>query len=64
MRLSDIMANAGLAIYAQVALILFFGVFVLVAVRTYSPSRRAEMDAAARLPLDDGDIIAPRAREN
>jgi len=53
MRLTDIMSNAGLSGYAEVALILFFAAFIAVAVATFLPSRKPEMDRAARLPLDD-----------
>ena len=63
MKLSDIMAHAGLSIYAQVALVIFFAVFVFITLRTFAPSRKREMDEASRMPLDDGHIIAPRARE-
>ena len=54
MKLSDIMSGAGLSIHAQVALVIFFGVFIAIVARTFSPSRRAAQDEAARLPLDDG----------
>lgn len=64
MKLSDIMSHAGLAMYAQVALVLFFAVFVLVIIRTFAPSRQRELDAASRLPLDDGVVVAPSARES
>ena len=53
MKLSDVMSHAGLAGYAEVALILFFVVFVAVVVRTLAWSNRAEMDRMSRLPLDD-----------
>ncbi len=54
MKLSDIMSGAGLSIYAEVALVIFLLVFIAVAVRTFMPSRKAEMDEAARLPFDEG----------
>lgn len=53
MRLSDIMANAGLAGYAEIALILFMVAFVAIVWRIFRPGRKPEMDAAARMPLDD-----------
>lgn len=56
MKLSDIMANSGLSFYSEVALVLFMAVFIAVAVHTWLPSRRRELDAAARLPLDDDTI--------
>jgi cbb3-type cytochrome oxidase subunit 3 len=63
MKLSDIMAAAGLSFYAQVALVLFLIVFVAIAIRTFLPSRARELDAAARLPLDDEPVLRPRLQE-
>jgi cbb3-type cytochrome oxidase subunit 3 len=54
MKLSDIMSNAGLSNYAEVALLIFLAVFIVVAIRTFAPSRREEMRRAALMPLDDG----------
>ena len=53
MKLSDVMSHAGLSGYAEVALILFVAAFLAVVVRLYWPGRAAELDHAARLPLDD-----------
>jgi cbb3-type cytochrome oxidase subunit 3 len=53
MKLSDIMSNAGLTIYAEVALILFVLVFAGVLWRVFSPSRKKEYERASRLPLDE-----------
>jgi cbb3-type cytochrome oxidase subunit 3 len=53
MSLTDIMSHAGLAGYAEVALVLFAGVFLAVAIRLYRPSRRRELDEVARMPLED-----------
>ena len=53
MSLSDIMSSAGLAFYAEVALVLFLLVFVVVLVRLLLPSHRLQLDEASRLPLDD-----------
>lgn len=55
MRLSEIMSQMNLDAYPQAALIIFLGVWVLVALRTLGRGRRAELDSASRLPLaDDG----------
>lgn len=52
MKLSDVVGNAGLAGYAEVALILFLFAFLLVAARVlFAPRRDLERDA--RLPFDD-----------
>ena len=60
MRLSEIMSHAGLAGYAEVALVIFLVVFVAVAFRVLSPSRKAGYDAASRMPLDDERPVTPR----
>ena len=55
MSLSDLMGHAGLAWYAEVALVIFLVVFAAVVARTFAPGRRADHDRAAQLPLhDDG----------
>ncbi len=59
MKLSDIMSGAGLSFYADVALVLFFAVFVAVVIRTWAPSRRAELQEASMLPLNDELPTAP-----
>ena len=69
MKLSDIMGNAGLSMYAQVALVIFLGVFIAVTIRTWAPSRRHELDDAAMIPLNDEHSVArsapaPRAQED
>lgn len=53
MKLSDIMGNAGLSMYAQVALLIFVVVFIAIIIRTWAPSRRHELQEAAMLPLND-----------
>ena len=53
MSLTDIMSGAGLSGFAEVALILFLIAFVISVARTFSHTRDAEMNRAARLPLDD-----------
>ena len=63
MSLSDLMGHAGLSMYAQVALVLFLAVFVAICIRTYAPSRRREMDEAARLPLEDAPVVSHRTGE-
>jgi cbb3-type cytochrome oxidase subunit 3 len=58
--LTDLMSNSGLAFYAEVAMILFLAAFLVIAVRIFLPSRRAEMEAAGRLPFDDHDAATQR----
>lgn len=62
MRLSDIMAAAGLAGWAQAALVLFLVAFVAIAVAVLAPSRRDEFEQAGRMPLDDHHPVTPRDR--
>lgn len=63
MKLSDIMSNSGLSMYAEVALVLFLAVFIAITIRTFLPSRQRALDEAARLPLDDGAVIAHSLEE-
>jgi cbb3-type cytochrome oxidase subunit 3 len=58
MKLSDVMSAANLAVYAEIALLIFFVVFVLVVWRVLSKNR--DYERARHLPLDDGD---PRSTE-
>ena len=51
MRLSDIMSAMHLERYAEVALVIFFVVFVLIAIRVLR-DRSGKMDEAARIPFD------------
>ena len=53
MSLTDLMSNAGLSGYAEVALILFLGAFLGIAWWVFRPSARLRWQADARLPLDD-----------
>jgi len=60
MRLSDIMAAAGLAGWAQAALVLFLVAFLAIGVAIAAPSRRKEFERASRMPLDDDPPMTPR----
>lgn len=60
MRLSDIMSNAGLAGYAEVALILFLLAFLGIVIATFRPGNRAAMDAAGRMPIEDDSNGQPQ----
>ncbi len=53
MKLSDIMGYANLAIYAEVAMVLFMLVFLAVAVRLFLPGRQQSLHDAAQLPFND-----------
>jgi cbb3-type cytochrome oxidase subunit 3 len=60
MSLTELMSNAGLSRYAEVALLLFFFAFVVIVWRVFSPSRRQSLERQARLPLDDDHASFPR----
>ncbi len=53
MSLSDIMSHAGLALYAEVAILIFIVVWLAATVRTFLRGSSAEYEAAGRLPFDD-----------
>ena len=53
MSLTEIMSNAGLTRYAEWALLLFLFAFLLILVRLFRPSQRVELEAQAKLPLED-----------
>jgi cbb3-type cytochrome oxidase subunit 3 len=50
--LADVVAAAGLAQYAEIALLLFFGVFIAITLRVLS-ANKGSLDRAAHLPLED-----------
>ena len=61
MKLSDIMSHAGLAIYAEWALVLFMIAFVAIAVWVFRPGNKARFDSDAQMPLDDEHPQAPKS---
>lgn len=62
MKLSDVMAYAGLAGYAEIALVLFLAAFAGIVWWVWRPANTAEFNRAARMPLDDVHPVEPRAR--
>jgi len=59
MKLSDVMSHAGLAGYAEVAMILFILVFIGIAIAALRPGDKQAMDAASRLPFNDESDAQP-----
>jgi cbb3-type cytochrome oxidase subunit 3 len=55
--MSEIMSNADLTLYPKIALIIFMGVFLLVTFRVLTMNKRQDIDEAARLALEDGDLV-------
>lgn len=51
----DVMADANLAIYAEVALFIFVTVFIAIALRAFFMSKD-NVHQLERMPLDDGTI--------
>ena len=62
MHLTDVMSHAGLAGYAEVAMVLFLLAFLVIVIATFRPSNKKEMDAASRLPFED-DPAAQRGED-
>lgn len=62
MSLTDLMSGAGLQGYAIVALVLFFGAFLLLAGWIYWPSHRGWWNDAAQLPLNDTTPTTPEPK--
>jgi cbb3-type cytochrome oxidase subunit 3 len=58
MTLGDVMSTMSLHAWAEAGLVIFFLVFVAVAVRTFSPGQRRHLERARHLPLAD-DTPAP-----
>jgi cbb3-type cytochrome oxidase subunit 3 len=62
--LTDIMSNAGLSVYTELALVLFVLSFAVILWRVFSPSMKETWKRAARMPLDDEpSLTAPRQGE-
>jgi len=53
MRLSDIMSASNLSGYAEVGLLIFMAVFVVIAVRLFLPGKSHELEAMSRMPLEE-----------
>ena len=56
------MAHAGLAGYAEIALVLFLIAFVGIVWWVFRPGNAARFNVAARMPLDDVNPVEPRSR--
>lgn len=62
MKLSDVMSHMGLSAYAEVALLIFLGVFIGVVFDVLASSRQHQ--AARLLPLEDDARFSRRPRAN
>jgi cbb3-type cytochrome oxidase subunit 3 len=54
-KLSDVVSNAGLAIYAEIAMVLFIAAFVGIVIYLFWPSRRDRIERHRSMPLSDGE---------
>lgn len=63
--LREFLTEIDLSLYAEVAMVIFAIVFAAIVWRTLSMGSRMDVDAAARMPLDDNpDETAPeKSRE-
>jgi len=52
MRLSDIMSGMDLAVYPEIGLVIFLGVFAAIAARLYGRKRREELEQFASMALE------------
>lgn len=64
MSLTDLMSHAGLAIYAEVAMVLFFIAFLGIVWWVFRPANRKRFKVDASMPLDDEHTQTPRQRED
>ncbi len=63
MKLSDIMSNAGLSVFAEVALVLFVLAFLGIIWWVFRPGNARRWESDAQMPLDDLHPQQPRQRE-
>ncbi|MBK8479615.1 MAG: cbb3-type cytochrome c oxidase subunit 3 [Proteobacteria bacterium] len=59
MSLSESVARAGLAFYAEVALVIFFAVFAGILLYTLARRHSGRYERMRRLPLEDGNPHDP-----
>lgn len=61
--IADVVSASGLSGYAEVALLIFVAVFVIVALRALLTNRSA-IDRASRLPFDDEAESTPHTAQS
>lgn len=62
MKLSDVMSAMDLAVFAEMGLVIFLGVFVLVAVQVLRGNSEGQWERARSLPLCDGQVDGPEGQ--
>lgn len=60
MKLSDIMGNAGLSIWAEVAFVIFLATFLGIVMYTFSRKRTETFDKIRQIPLHEDEVMIPR----
>ena len=63
MRLSDAVGSAGLSVFAEVALVIFFATFVGIVVWTFARRNKARYDKMRGMPLDDDKARAAQPEQ-
>lgn len=58
MTLSDVMGAAGLTLWAEIALVLFFAAFLALVIFLVATRKSNRWDRVRRLPLEDDDAPA------
>lgn len=64
MSLTDLMSHAGLAIFAEIGMVLFFSAFIAITWWVLRPANRKRWTTDANMPLDDVHPQTPRRRED
>ena len=59
---TDVMSGSGLAVYAELAMILFAAAFLAIVVWIWLPRNRQMWETVSRMPLDDEHHQEPRSR--
>lgn len=60
MKLSDVVGNSGLSIYAEIALVIFVLAFLAILVWLFRPGAKERFGRDARIPLDDETPVERR----
>jgi cbb3-type cytochrome oxidase subunit 3 len=63
MRLSDAVGSAGLSVYAEVALVIFFATFVGIVIWTFARRNKARYDKMRGMPLENDEARAGRGEQ-
>ena len=62
--LTDVVSGAGLAGYAEIALVIFLIAFIGVVISLFAPSKRRTYEHLRRLPIERDSATVPRYRDD